>query len=213
MKDIPIFTTEYGVASLVLKEIPYKNVAFIHIQDVQPGQLNEHLEECIGFCRAVGAERILATGNEELTAFPLHSIVYKMCLPRIAQGPEAMLWPVTAENVGHWRVLYNKGMHACDNHATMTARDEERILQSGGAYFVHCNGELLGIGWIEDSELLAVVSLIPGNGELVVRTLLSVSGAEQINLEVVSTNLRAIRLYERMGFVKTAELGRWYRVL
>jgi hypothetical protein len=33
MRDIPMFTTEYGVASLVLKEIPYQAAAYITIQD------------------------------------------------------------------------------------------------------------------------------------------------------------------------------------
>ena len=50
MRDIPVFTTQYGVASLVLREIPYRQEAYISIQSsLQPEQL---LEECIGFCRA-----------------------------------------------------------------------------------------------------------------------------------------------------------------
>jgi len=32
MRDIPVFTTQYGVASLVLKEIPYKKRAHITLQ-------------------------------------------------------------------------------------------------------------------------------------------------------------------------------------
>ena len=38
MKDFPFFTTEYGVASLVLKEIPYKEESYIILRDAQPGQ-------------------------------------------------------------------------------------------------------------------------------------------------------------------------------
>ena len=60
MKDLQVFTTEHGAASLILKEIPYRKLAFIHIQDVQPGGLEEHLKECVSFCRMAGAERILA---------------------------------------------------------------------------------------------------------------------------------------------------------
>lgn len=213
MKDIPVFTTQYGVASLVLKEIPYKGVAFVHVHDVQSDELRAHMEECVDFCRAVGAERVLATGNAELDIYPLHSIVYKMCLNTAQQTTEAMLWPVTEETVGHWRDVYNQKMGVFDDHATLTKIDETKILQSGGAYFVHKDSKLLGIGWMENAQLLALVSLIPGQGETVARTLFSVSDAEQITLEVVSANGRAIRLYERMGFVKTAEVRRWYRVL
>ena len=33
MKDFPVFTTENGVASLILKEIPYRGEAYIHLRD------------------------------------------------------------------------------------------------------------------------------------------------------------------------------------
>ena len=80
MKDIPVFTTDSGVSSLILKEIPYKQLAFIHVQDVQSGQLKTHLEECISFCRMVGAEKILAKGHEKLENYPLESVVVEMTL-------------------------------------------------------------------------------------------------------------------------------------
>lgn len=212
MKDFPVFTTEYGVASLILKEIPYRQLAFIHIQDVQHGGLEEHLKECVSFCRMAGAERILAKGGEDLESYPLHSIVYRMSMPLEESQPEACLWPVTAETVGQWREIYNRAMRDVDNHATLTARDEKTILESGGAYFVHRDGELLGTGWMEDNKLLALVSSRPGMGETVARTLFTAVCADIITLEVVSTNTRALRLYERMGFVKTGEVSRWYRV-
>lgn len=212
MKDIPVFTTDYGVATIILKEVPYRALAFVRVQDVQPGGLKAHLEECAGFCRAAGADRVLATGHEGLADYPLHSIVYKMSMPLEPRVPEADLWPVTEETVGKWREVYNRAMGAIDNHATMTANDEKRIVQSGGAYFVHKDGELLGVGWMEDSELLALVSTVPGMGETVARTLFTTVDADRISLDVVSTNERAIRLYERMGFIRTGERARWYRI-
>ena len=99
MKDIPMFTTDSGVSSLILKEIPYKQLAFIHVQDVQSGQLKPHLEECISFCRMLGAEKILAKGHEELQSYPLHSVVVEMTLMHDQREPEANLWPVTQESV------------------------------------------------------------------------------------------------------------------
>ena len=39
MKDFPVFTTEYGVASLTLKEVPYREEAYVLLRDVQPGGL------------------------------------------------------------------------------------------------------------------------------------------------------------------------------
>ena len=32
MRNIPVFTTEFGVASLILKEIPYKGTAYVRLQ-------------------------------------------------------------------------------------------------------------------------------------------------------------------------------------
>ena len=43
-------------------------------------------------------------------------------------------------------------------------------------------------------------------------TMMSLLEGQGMTLEVASTNERAIRLYEKVGFLKTAELSRWYRV-
>lgn len=213
MRNIPVFTTDFGVASLVLKEIPYKQVAFVHVQSVQPGGVKEHLAECVSFCKAAGAERVLASGSPELENYPEDSVIAEMSLAYELEEPPAMLWPVTEKTVTRWRELYNKGMAGQDNHATLTSFDEPGILSSGGAYFVHRDGEPLGLGWVEDSRLLAVVSLRPGMGETVARTLFTAMNTDRITLEVVESNTRAVALYRRMGFVKTGELRRWYKIL
>ena len=212
MKDFPVFTTEYGVASLILKEIPYKGVAYIFIRSSQ--QPEELLQECVSFCRICGAERIYATGHEELLKYPLHSVIYEMRGEAVTdEGMVENLWPVTAETVGRWREIYNRRMRAVDNASTLEASDEKRITESGGAYFVHEKGQLLGIGWMEQGEVKAVASEVPGAGVRIMHTLMSVIPEEQVHLQVVSTNHRAIRLYEKLGFVKTAEISRWYRIV
>ena len=100
-----------------------------------------------------------------------------------------------------------------DGAATQTAADEKEILASGGAYFIHHRGELLGIGWLKDTELLVVCAVKPGAGERVMHTLMSLTEGDRIRLEVASTNVRALRLYKRLGFLVTREAIRWYRVL
>lgn len=70
MKDFPCFATDDGVASLILKEIPYRQEAYIRFQDVQPGRLAPFLEECVSFCRMAGAEKIYAQGHRELARYP-----------------------------------------------------------------------------------------------------------------------------------------------
>ena len=212
MRDFPLFTTDFGIASLVLKEIPYREEAYIMVQDVQPGGFEEHLKECVSFCRMAGAERIYAKGHDALEQYPLHTVVYEMrATAWVDKDQLACLFPVTEDTVGRWRSIYNERMRAVDNAGTMESRDEKKILESG-AYFVHSDGELLGIGWLEDTKLLALASVKPGAGEQVMHTLMSLVEDSDMTLEVASTNERAIRLYEKLGFLKTREISRWYRI-
>lgn len=213
MKDIPMFDTQTGVSTLILKEIPYKQIAYVKVQSVQPGGLEEHLRECVSFCRMCGAERIFASGHEGLEHWPLRCSVITMVLaisPSMEYG--ANLFPVTEETVSKWRTIYNERMSPVDNTATMTARDETEIL-SGGAYFIHEDGELLGIGWVKGSELLCIASVKGGAGERVMKTLMTLSDSDRLTLDVASTNARALRLYERMGFVPVAQKAKWYQIL
>lgn len=211
MKDFPMFDTEFGIASLVLKEIPYKGIAYIILREVwDPEKL---LAECVSFCRMCGAETICASGHESLERYPLYTTVLEMRGEATVDiSSLKSLFPVTEATVSQWRSIYNEKMRPIDNAATMTAFDEKRILESGGAYFVHEDGDLLGIGWLDDTELLAVAAAKPGTGRAVLNTLMSLIEGSQMHLEVASTNERAIRLYEKMGFIKTKEISRWYRL-
>ena len=210
MKNFPVFPTAHGVASLILKEIPYRGEAYIRIQSTQePRAL---LEECIAFCTACGAEKVYASGHAILEDYPLHTSVYRMTgqLQLQEQNVPAM-FPVTEQTVGKWREHYNRRMQNVDNAATLEQRDEQEIL-AGGAYFIHQDGEPLGIGWLEENKIRAIASLQPGAGEQVCRAMQSLIPRQQMTLEVASTNRRAISLYERLGFLKVEELARWYQV-
>lgn len=214
MRDFPIFTTDFGVASLVLREIPYRKEAYIRIRDIQCGCLEEHLKECISFCRMAGAEAVYASGADGLEAYPLYTAVLQMRgTAWVDRDKLSSLFPVTEPTVKRWRELYNKGMAGVDNARTLETRDEAEIVGSGGAYFVHDNGDLLGIGWMEDTKLLAVAGVGKGAGERVMHTLMSLVEGAVMTVEVASTNEKAIRLYEKLGFLSVAELSRWYRVL
>ena len=213
MRDLPIFTTDFGVSSLVLREIPYKKEAYIRIMDVQKDWLEEHLAECVSFCRMAGAERIFAAGHENLSSYPLYTAVYEMRgTAWVDKDKLRNLFPVTDATAAKWREEYNKAMAAVDNARTLESREEKQIVQKGGAYFVHDAGQLLGIGWLEDTKLLAIASVQKGAGEQVLHTLMSMVEGAVMTLEVASTNIRAIRLYEKLGFMKTAEISRWYEI-
>ena len=212
MKDMPMFTTEYGVASLFLREISYRGRAHIKIQSsLDPEKL---LEESISFCRMCGAEWIDAAGHEYLEKYPLITAIWSMqCDRNVIGETDACLFPVTEETVQQWLDIYNERMADIPNAAYMDSRDGRELLKSGDGYFVHRNGQLLGIGKAKDDFVDAVIAVIPGAGETVVQALCSALYCETVKLWVASANTRAVRLYQRMGFAQTKELSRWYRVL
>lgn len=211
MRDIPVFTTEHGAASLIFREIPYTQTAYIRILDsLEPELL---VWQCCDFCRCAGAERVYATGHSWLEKLPLFTAVLEMRCPKDEIGDtDASLWPVQKETLEKWRTIYNEKMAPVANTAWMTQADGLKMLEAGEGYFVHRNGELLGIGKVSGSELEAVASVIPGAGEDVVRALCHCINEDVITLKVASVNHRARRLYDRMGFVCVAQISSWYCV-
>ena len=202
MRDIPMFTTENGVGSLILKQIPYSGIAYVTIHDsLFP---TEFLTECIAFCRAVGAEDIYASG---------HSMLIQMSASLDAiPNADASLFPVTEKTVRRWRDIYNERMKTVDNAAYMSERDGEELLRRGDGYFIHKDGELLGIGIAAGDKVSCIASVKAGSGGEVLCSLKNALMCDKVTLEVTSTNLRAINLYERLGFIKSAEISKWYKI-
>lgn len=211
MKDIPMFATEFGAASLVLKEIPYQQAAYITLQASQePEKL---LDECVGFCRACGAERIYAAGHEILETRPLYTAMWEMCCA-IDSLPDsdAALFPVTEQTLDRWRQIYNDKVKKVPNGAWMTEKDGKEMLKTGDGYFVHRNGELLGLGRASGDRIDWVASVKPGAGKDVICALAHALWADTATLTVASENHKAVKLYESLGFIKVKELSRWFVV-
>ena len=109
MRDFPVFTTENGVGSLVLKEIPYSGIAYVTIRD--SSFPTEFLRECVEFCKAVGADAVYATGNGILEQYPFFTSVIQMCASvDMIEESDASLFPVTEKTVDRWCEIYNKKM-------------------------------------------------------------------------------------------------------
>ena len=211
MKDIPLFTSEFGVASLTLSQIPYKKCAYIRLQSTKdPKQL---LSECIGFCRACGAERIFATGDSILEAYPLDTTILAMtCLSENLSQTDAALFPVTQETLEYWRTLYNEKMQTVPHAAHMSRQEANRLIAEGDGYFIHRNGTLLGIGKASHGKIDTLAAALSGAGRDVVLALASLTVEDTIRLEVADKNQKALQLYERLGFVPVGEAARWYQV-
>lgn len=211
MRNIPMFTCEYGVASLVLESIPQRGEAFITLQSsMEPEKL---LEECRRFCRMCGAERVYATGHEILQERDLHTAIVTMTAWKDRLGEtDAALFPVQEETAERWRSIYNERMAGVDNAAWITAGAMKKLMKETGVYFIHKDGELLGIGIVSGNQIDTLATVQRGAGAVVIQALCHAIAEDTVKLEVASTNERAICLYERVGFVKTGEKSRWYRV-
>lgn len=209
MKDIPMFTTEYGAASLILRELPYRGIAYVRLQATeQPEKL---LEECIGFCRACGAEKIYATGDPHLEQFPLHTAIVLLQCPRENLGTtEATLCPVVPDTLEQWCNIYNERMRRVPNAAYMRISEAQGLRNDG--YFIHRDGICIGIGKACDGKIDAVISLAPGAGADCVRALCALTKEGAVTLEVATANEKAMGLYKKLGFTQKQELSRWFAV-
>jgi hypothetical protein len=209
MRDFPVFNTEFGVASLVLKEIPYQGKAYVTLRSsLEPEKL---LEECVSFCRICGAETVYATGECLPDGYPLYTAMLCMrCGVDTLADTDAALFPVQQKTLAQWRQIYNTKVKGVPAGAWMTEKDAQAMLEDGSGYFVHRGDTLLGIGKVSGSEIQWVASLVPGAGREVVCALAHAVIADVVELTVASTNTKALELYESLGFFRVREQSRWY---
>lgn len=211
MKDMPVFTTENGAASLVLREIPYTGRAYVHIRSSQTPAIL--LKECMEFCSAVGAEEIFASGDPAVEEYPFHTAILRMTCPKdTLEDTDAALWPVQESTLSQWKEIYNRKASKLPNAAWMTDADCAQMLRDGDGYFIHRGDTLLGIGRASGGEIRWVAACERGGGAEVVKALAHAVADDTVMLEVASTNEKAVNLYRGLGFVTMAEVSRWHRL-
>ena len=211
MRDIPIFTGEYGVASLTLSQVPYKQEAYIRIQSASDAE--RLLLECADFCKAVGAEKIFFTGYEN-HSYPVYTELLEMAVLRESlPDTDAALIPLQDKTLDKWVEIYNHRMQNVPASSYMRVQDGKKLLEAGNGYFVHRNGQLLGIGIASGDAVSAIASVLPGAGRDVLLALNHALFSERLIVEVASKNLAACRLYESLGFMTTKIILKWYQFL
>ncbi len=205
-----MFTTENGIATLILREIPTKQTAYIHLQSSQePEKL---LEECVEFCLAAGAETLYATGDPALEKYPLFTTIIRMRGNTDNVGEtDFCLFPVTEKTWQEFCRVYNEKMASVPTANTLRLLDRKKYEK--GAYFVHKEGLLQGIGIVRDNRILAIAACQKGAGRGVLAALCKALSGEEMELDVAENNLSAVNLYTRCGFLKSGEIARWYKIL
>lgn len=211
MKDLPIFTTENGVASLTLKEVPYTQRAYVRIQNSRNPQ--KLLQECIDFCRAVGAEEIFAADERCKIDFPHYTDILEMIHVR-SELPDttAVAHVVKEPQLFEFRSIYNAKMRSVPNAAHLSINSSEDMLKKQCAYMVMQEGKRIGIGVAADETIEMIAALEKGKGQDVLAALSKQLQSENVRVVVASKNVSAVSLYERLGFRVANLLARWYKI-
>lgn len=212
MKNIPVFTSPGGIASLVLEEIPYKKEAYIRIQNVSDFELL--ITDCVSFCKAVGAENVYATGIPPLSGYQMHTEIW-MLSANCLQLPmsNAMLVPVSEDTLAEWVQIYNNKMATVHNAATMNRDKSRRLLETKDAYFVQKDGLTVGICKGKNDRIDVIASTHKGCGTDVVLAMCNKLSEPAVYVEVATSNLKALKLYDQLGFFKERCISVWYKVL
>lgn len=212
MRNIPMFVTENGAASLTLEQIPYSSTAYVQLLDASDPEAM--LEECCDFCRAAGAQSVYACGHRILESYPFYTSVLLYSANRThLSGTDYVAQPVTEDELAQWCSIYNERMTDVACAAHMTTVLAQRYCREGTGYMVRDPaGRLCGIGTVAGDQIGAVISLYPGIGGDVLLALCKKASSDQIVLEVSSTNERAIRLYLRHGFACIQTLSSYYKI-
>ena len=134
------------------------------------------------------------------------------CLRESIPDTDGALWPVQEKTLTQWQNIYNKKVKKVPNGAWMTKADAEKMLETGDGYFIHRGETLLGIGRAAADRIDWVASVTPGAGADIVKALAHAATEDTISLTVASTNQKAVKLYERLGFLRTAEISKWYQL-
>lgn len=216
MKDIPMFTGTYGLASLVLKEISATGRAYAVIRAVWNGKTEGFLQECKEFCRAVGAENVYVSyGSEELPAEPVYDMIaMEREKAGLTQGSPVELEPLTPENGQVFLEIYNTCFRDVVGASAYGKEDLLRLYDTDCAFLAKKEGAYAGIAEISETglESIAVLPRYRGLGYDLALAVLPMVPRKTLRLKVASTNERAISLYKRLGFSAVETLDRWWRL-
>ena len=211
LKDIPVFTTIYGAASLILYQIPFTRTAYIRLQSTQSPE--EFLAECVDFCVMAGAESVYATGDVWLERFPVAtSIISMSCDDLLYPETDAYAMSVQEKDLTNFKQIYNAAMAKIPNAECISTNKLLQILRAGNCYYVFKDNRKIGIGIAEGDCLESIIAIEPGMGQDVLAALYCVMKKDLIRIEVASANERAVRFFTKNGFKQNGVISNWYKV-
>lgn len=218
MNNIPVFMSQGGTATLILREIPYKQTAYVLLQTVIPENLPQMVAECAAFCRECGAKQCALSSRDDAISLgpePDYAIYQmqaeKAALPAFVSP--FTLTPLAPDNEDLYISLYNRCFREVTNAVTYDRSHIQRIYrEQQQAFLALLDGVPCGMGELHGNEL-AAVGLLPeyrGQGRELALALLEKCPGPELTLTVASDNPRAMALYEKLGFRISGTESKWY---
>ena len=200
MRDIPLFTVTDGMATLILHEIPFRGEAYVWVRSLF-GSLDGLMQECAGFCRAAGAEKVYFSGEMDFGTHPVHARLIYRCADKSAFPiTQAVARPVTDDSL--WLEHYRKAFRSVP--VSQSTPPEE------GRYDVYLGDEHIGIGQVQGGMLMSIASLKPGMGTDCLCALAAHSQGNHLRLVCAQENIPAMKFYDKLGFSVEEVKEVWY---
>lgn len=217
MRNIPIFTAEHGLASLILREIPYSGRAYVMVRSVWSGQTQALLAECRQFCTAAGAGEVYASWEMEALPVPHAYDVLELSRPRAGLPPPkepVELEPLSERNAAQYLDIYNRCFRTLPGAASYDREDMRRLMEKDLAFLAKRRGRYAAVAELGAGSLagVAVLPEFHGLGHDWTLTVLARLETPELTLRVASTNNRALALYRRLGFGADRTVSRWWRL-
>ncbi len=230
MKDIPIFSGCGGISTLILREIPYKKTAFIMVRTWESSGLEDHLAQAAELCRFAGAERIYAAADSGSIS-PSREPNYKMLsmatelkpLPDHLPYPGLTRQALDPDCMDEYISLYNLCFSQLTSAITFTAQLASEAVDDPHrqCFLYRLNGKPAAVSdlSVDSSARLNAIGVAPsfrgGLGMAIMKSIMADAaegGCSKLCVSVMSTNLPALRLYEKLGFKPDGQEICWYTI-
>lgn len=200
MKDIPIFTCCEGIASLILRQIPYNGTAFVLVRSVFTAT-EALLRECAAFCRAAGAETVIFGGDGDFSGRPIYARIIERTIS-VSALPKTTAVARPAENTDEWLKIYRQRFAEVPAATYFPSTENALTIFDGD--------RPIGIGQVEGGSIRLLASTVRGRGADCVCALAAHCIGQIVTLSCAEENVPAMRLYDRLGFSRGETKEIWF---